>query len=69
MPVSIPTRIACAVAAVAVPAIILTGCGSGGTETVTSTVTATETTTATTTETTTAASVTTSIAVMIAAPR
>ena len=56
MPVSIPARIACAVAAVAVPAIILTGCGSGGTETVTSTVTATETTTATTTETTTAAS-------------
>ena len=56
MPVSIPARIACAVAAVAVPAVILTGCGSGGTETVTSTVTATETTTATTTETTTASS-------------
>jgi hypothetical protein len=56
MPVSIPARIACAVAVVAVPAIILTGCGSGGTETVTSTVTATETTTATTTETTTASS-------------
>jgi len=56
MPVSIPARIACAVAVVAVPAVILTGCGSGGTETVTSTVTATETTTATTTETTTASS-------------
>jgi hypothetical protein len=56
MPVSIPTRIACAVAAVAVPTIILTGCGSGGTETVTSTVTTTDTTTATTTETTAASS-------------
>ena len=56
MSVSIPARIACALAAVAVPAAILTGCGDGGTTTVTSTttVTTTATTTATTTETTTA---------------
>jgi len=65
MPVSIPTRIACAVIAVAVPTIILTGCGSGGTETVTSTttVTTTETTTATKTETTAASSTVTQASV------
>lgn len=54
MATSIPTRIACTVLGVAAPVVILTGCGDGGTTTVTDSTTVTTTTTATTTETTTA---------------
>ena len=61
-----PTRLAAAIALVALPAVALTGCGSGGTETVTDsttvTTTATTTTTTTTVETTTQANTTTQAA-------